>query len=199
MATVQSQGRQPQTRWPSAWKVARAAMAAVIVALSPVAMAQTSTTGDSNSAPTSIAPGWNDANIAWRDYVSGMAEAARTGKPVLVIVHTTWCPHCKRYARLFQDASVVESARKFVMIMIDRDREPDLNIRLGPGSQTYVPRTLFLRPDGSLIANAVSIHPKFPHLIDNGDTFELLAVMGQALDDKAAGGKAAGIKAPGTP
>jgi hypothetical protein len=40
--------------------------------------------------PKSIARGWNNAAIGWMDHTQGVAEAARTGKPILTIVQTTW-------------------------------------------------------------------------------------------------------------
>lgn len=156
-------------------------LASVLPGVIFAAVALVSIPTDTRAEAAKIAAGWNDGHIAWRSYDDGMAEAARTGKRAMVVVHTTWCPHCARYQKLFRDGEVVALSKRLVMIMIDRDREPALNERLGPGSQTYVPRTLFLKPDGTLDSAAVGEHPRYPHLIDNSNPLELLTVMSKAL------------------
>lgn len=143
----------------------------LLLALAPLA----------HAASSGLATGWNNDNIAWHDYQTGLAKAKADGKPVLVVVHTTWCPHCTKYQAVFQNAKVVEAAKRFVMVLIDRDIEPKLNEQLGPQGQSYVPRTLVLGKDGKLRSDAVGHHPKYPHLIDNTNPVELLKVMGTAL------------------
>lgn len=134
----------------------------------------------------SIAPGWNNQAIAWRDFKAGMVEASKTGKPICVVVHTTWCPHCKSYQSVFKSKRVVSESANFVMVMIDRDVEGTLNDDLGPAGQGFVPRTLFLTSAGKLIADAAGENPEYPNLIDYDSDSELLAVMAKA---KAAVGK----------
>jgi protein-disulfide reductase (glutathione) len=128
----------------------------------------------------SIAKGWNNSAIAWRDYKTGMAEAAKSGKPVFVLVHTTWCPHCKSYQSVFNSKKVVSESANFVMVMVDRDVEETLNDDLGPNGQGFVPRTLFLKSDGKLIADAAGENPEYPNLIDYDSDAELLSVMAKA-------------------
>jgi protein-disulfide reductase (glutathione) len=157
-----------QTRWFAV--TALVTLAAVFTAIS-----------SAQADPKSIARGWNNAAISWMDHSQGVAEAARTGKPILTVVQATWCSHCERYKKVFFDPKVVELSKSFVMVMVDGDREKKLSVKLGPSNQGYVPRTLFLKSDGQLRpelagANAVP----YAHFIDYETPAELLALMQKA-------------------
>jgi protein-disulfide reductase (glutathione) len=130
--------------------------------------------------PKSIARGWNNAAIGWMDHTQGVAEAARTGKPILTVVQATWCSQCERYKKVFFDPKVVELSKNFVMVMVDADREKKLSVKLGPGNQVYVPRTLFLKPDGQLRPEIAGANAPYTHFIDNDSPTELLALMQKA-------------------
>lgn len=132
----------------------------------------------------SVASGWNNENIEWFDFEGGVAKAAHSGKNIFVLVHTTWCPYCKKYKKVFQDPRVVSQSANFVMIMVDRDIEPKLNDRLGPPGEGFVPRTLFFNSKMKLISGAASKDSSYPHLINYDGPDELLAVMQKANANK---------------
>ncbi|MCA9691394.1 MAG: thioredoxin family protein [Myxococcales bacterium] len=96
---------------------------------------------------TAPSHGFNDA-IAWRSFDEGFHEAAREGRPLMLLVHASWCPKCKHLRKNFQDDALVEISDKFVMVNVDQDAEPAVE-RHGPDG-TYIPRVLFFRPDGTL-------------------------------------------------
>ena len=128
----------------------------------------------------SVAEGWNNDAIEWFDFEDGTAEQKKTGKPMLVVIHTTWCPFCKKYSRQFYDPRVVERAKFFVMVMMDRDLEKTDTAKLGPGLN-YMPRTLFFAPDGRMRPEIKGANPEFPHWLNHDSPDELLAVMNAAL------------------
>jgi thiol-disulfide isomerase/thioredoxin len=123
---------------------------------------------------------WNDAQIDWQPYEQGMERAKAEGKPVCVVIYTDWCPHCKNYSHVFEDPRVVERARDFVMIRANGDKEADVAQRYAPDGG-YVPRTLFLAPDGTLQADVHAPRPKFIHFYDEHDPASLLGGMQAAL------------------
>ena len=133
----------------------------------------------SSNVGSSVAEGWNNDKIAWVDYGPGLEAAKETGKPVFLVAHTTWCPHCKRYQKLFFEARVVELAKNYVMVMIDRDIDTDLNKTIGPNGQTFVPRTVVMRPDGTVRLDIKGSRRDYPNFIDYRSADELVRVMEQ--------------------
>jgi len=122
---------------------------------------------------------WNGAEINWRDARSGIYESSRTGRPVLMVFHTTWCSVCKRFRAVFKDPAIVEQSRNFVMILVDADVDKELNGAFAPDG-VYVPRTLFLDSDGNVSAKLAGSDPQYPHSLNVDSPDELLALMKKA-------------------
>src|SRR5947207_3393510 len=91
------------------------ALIAVLLAASPV-VRRAEAGGD-----------WNDGQVAWKSYEDGMALAKKEQKPVCLIFFTEWCPHCRNYSGVFHDPKVVEQAKQFVMIRLDKDKNAELS------------------------------------------------------------------------
>jgi protein-disulfide reductase (glutathione) len=133
------------------------------------------------------ADAWNGAGINWRDTKSGIYESAKTGKPVIMVFHATWCGFCKTYRAVFKDPGVADAARDFVMILVDVDQEKTTNGAFSPDG-TYVPRTIFLDSQGEILAKYHGASdPEHPHTIDVTDPAELRALMSRARDDFVSG------------
>ncbi len=126
-----------------------------------------------------MAEAWNAAEINWRDIKSGIREAATTKKTAIMVFHAPWCTACKQYRAVFKDKDIVEASKDFVMILIDGDADKMANGAFSPDG-TYVPRTLFLNPDGDVLSDLVGKDPKYPHTIDIQKPDELLALMRKA-------------------
>jgi protein-disulfide reductase (glutathione) len=122
---------------------------------------------------------WNAPAIAWLDKDAGLAEAKKTGKPVVMVFHAQWCPNCRQYRAVFQDPAVIEAAKGFVMILVDIDRHPETNAAYAPDGP-YVPRTIFLDPDGKLEPRLGRNGSQFRHFLDFRGPHDLLALMSQA-------------------
>jgi thiol-disulfide isomerase/thioredoxin len=123
---------------------------------------------------------WNDALIQWRPYEEGIAAAKKLGKPICLIFYTEWCPHCANYSRVFHDARVVDRAKQFVMIRVDKDRNPELSRRYAPDGE-YIPRTFFLSPQGELDPSIRAPRETYRYFYDERDPAPLLAAMEAAL------------------
>ncbi|MCE9574803.1 MAG: thioredoxin family protein [Deltaproteobacteria bacterium] len=122
---------------------------------------------------------WNAAQIDWQSFDDGLARARAEHKPICLVVYTTWCPHCKNYSRVFEDARVVERARDFVMIRIDADQEPEIAARFAEDGK-YIPRTFFLAPDGTPDLDIRASRPRYRYFYDEHDPTGLLVGMGAA-------------------
>ena len=122
---------------------------------------------------------WNSAEINWRDAHSGIYEASKSGRPVIMVFHATWCSVCKRFREVFKDPAVVAASRDFVMILVDADAEKEINGAFQPDG-SYVPRTLFIDSDGNVSNKLVGSDPQYPHSVDPDKPDELLALMKKA-------------------
>lgn len=147
-----------------------------------------------NARTPDLADVWNGAEINWRDIRSGIYESSKSGKPVIMVFHATWCTACKKFRAVFYDKGIVEASKDFVMILIDADADKMSNGAFAPDG-TYVPRTIFLDSEGNVLSQYKSTaDPKYPHSIDINSPAELLGLMDRARADlgKAAPAPTAG-------
>ena len=125
---------------------------------------------------------WNDAGIAWKGYEAGLAEAKSSSKPVMLVFYTDWCPHCTNYSKLFHDPKLVEESKKFVMIRIDKDKDPATSAKYAPDGE-YIPRTYFLKPDGTLMEKITEKRDKFRYFYDERSPAAVMRSMDDVLDE----------------
>lgn len=157
-----------------------------LTAIALVALVQSAA---ANAPP--LAEAWNGPAIAWRDIGLGIREATATRKTMIMVFHAPWCTACGRYRTVFKDARIVEASKSFVMVLIDADKDKAANGAFAPDG-TYVPRTLFLTPDGDVRSDLVSkSDPEHPHSLDVDNADELLALM-----LRAAGGEGGSSEPP---
>jgi thiol:disulfide interchange protein len=123
---------------------------------------------------------WNGAEISWRDARSGIYEASKTGRPVIMVFHATWCSVCKRFRQVFKDPAVVAASRDFVMILVDADKEKEVNGAFVQSDGSYVPRTLFIDSEGNVSDKLIGSDPQYPHSVDVDKPDELLSLMRKA-------------------
>jgi hypothetical protein len=127
-----------------------------------------------------VAPAdWNDAQIAWQSYEAGRALARRERKPMLLLFYTQGCQHSPAYSWIFHAPEVVARARELVMVRVDADLAPELDARFMPDGP-YVPRTLFLDPDGVPDFGIHGADPSHRHFLDYESPRELLELMERA-------------------
>jgi hypothetical protein len=132
-------------------------------------------------ATVSLAGGdWNDSGIVWQPYEKGLAEAKEKKKPICLIFYTEWCPHCTNYSKVFHDPKVVEQAKNFVMIRLDKDQNKELSGQYAPDGQ-YIPRTYFLSSDGKLDPSLHAPREKYQYFYDERTPESILAGMESAL------------------
>jgi thiol:disulfide interchange protein len=149
-----------------------------------LAAAVLATTGARATAPG--AENWNAPAITWHSLQTGIPEATRTGKTVVMVFHAPWCTACAKYRSVFKDERVVAAAKDVVMILVDADADKTANGAFAPDG-TYVPRTIFMTPDGEVRTDLTGkSDPQHPHTIDIEKPDELLALIQKAAT-KASG------------
>lgn len=129
--------------------------------------------------PAPNAETWGGGAIAWHGPDDGLAEAKRTGRPAVLVLYTSWCPHCKNYSKLFADPRVAEASKQFVMIKANSDEAEDFAWKYAPDGG-YIPRTFFLKPDGSILSDIRAGDGQFKYFFKEDDPSPLLAAMDRA-------------------
>lgn len=78
------------------------------------------------------------------------AEAARLNKPMLLVIHKTWCSACTALKpRFAASAEITALAPAFVMVEVEDDEEPKGAAYTPDGG--YIPRVLFFSPAHTLL------------------------------------------------
>jgi hypothetical protein len=75
---------------------------------------------------------------------------------------------------------VVEKAKQFVMVRLDQDKEKDRTGKYAPDGG-YIPRTMFLAPDGTLATDVHAPRQQYQYFFDEKDPASVLAGMDAAL------------------
>jgi protein-disulfide reductase (glutathione) len=115
------------------------------------------------SASVDLARGWG-SSIAWRSLPEGLVQAQAEEKPLMLLVWKTWCGACKALRPKFEASpSILTESSNFVMVNVVDDEEPS-DAKYKPGGAGYIPRVLFLRPDGSVMTDVQVRRPCFVFL-----------------------------------
>ncbi len=129
-----------------------------------------------------VKAGFNDRQITWVDFQSGLEAAKAECKPVFVLFHTDWCPHCKRYRSAFKKRSIVRLSKDFVFVIVDRDHEEATNDRYAPEGG-YVPRSVILNAQGALQTHIAGPDPDYKYFLNPDDYRELEGFLERAKAD----------------
>ncbi|KAL1464093.1 hypothetical protein WDU94_003773 [Cyamophila willieti] len=131
----------------------------------------------------SLARGFGD-NINWKTLQDGLASAKVSQKPVMVLIHKSYCPACHELKPQFAASKeIADRASKFEMVNVYDDEEPE-DVKYAPDGD-YVPRILFFHSNGdfqSQISNSKSA-TKYRHYYY--DTPSIVNAMDAALKKQA--------------
>lgn len=117
--------------------------------------------------------------IAWWRLDEGLARAKSSGRPMMLIVHASWCARCKELKPAFADQELIELSQRFVMVNVDQDVEPKSQ-RYGPDGD-YVPRVVFFDPESGTPDPSLKNERRSRNLYFYTPQDDLVGVMKKAL------------------
>ncbi len=121
-------------------------------------------------------PDWNDENIKWFDYESGLKQARQSGKTILLLFYADWCPTCHAYKHIFADKRIIKQAQSLVMIRVNVDHTPELATRYAPDGE-YVPRVFALNTQGKQFSDLFETRGYPQHFVGATDINSFLNLM----------------------
>ncbi len=128
--------------------------------------------------------------IHWNEWQAGLKQAAAKKKLVLLLLYTDACPKCTLLGEVFKsNKDVHKLASGLVMVHVNSGTAPMDIVNRFARFGNYVPRIVFLRPDGSTVDDIVSNNGGFPYYYQPSRPEFLIASMQKA---KALGGAATG-------
>ena len=94
-----------------------------------------------------LSRGWND-DIEWVKIDDGFKVAKEQDKPLMLLVHKTWCGACKALKPQFHTSKeIADLSKPFVMVNVLDDEEPEGEKYSPDGG--YIPRVLFYDSEGN--------------------------------------------------
>jgi protein-disulfide reductase (glutathione) len=95
--------------------------------------------------------GWGN-HLPWAASLDdGWKQAKEQGKPLVVVVHKTWCGACKALKPRFADSEEIKAAAEGVVLVNLQDEEEPTGAaaaKYAPNGAAYIPRILFFGPGG---------------------------------------------------
>eukprot|EP00794_Sanderia_malayensis_P005502 gene5502-6187_t len=128
----------------------------------------------------SIARGFGDF-INWQTYPKGKEIAKAQNKPMMMIIHRTWCSACKALKPKFAESyDLFELSKHFVMVNVEDDEEPEDTQFLVDGG--YYPRIFFLDSNAKVVKELHNDDPSFlKYKFSFGDSDAITRAMRRAV------------------
>lgn len=115
--------------------------------------------------------------ISWLTWEAARRRAVAEDRTTFLLAYANWCPTCQGVAPWFSEPDLVAASGKLLAVKQDVDEEPPwLEAYASAGG--YVPRMLFIRPDGTLDTTITSARTDYPYFYDDLDV--LVASMNKA-------------------
>ena len=125
--------------------------------------------------------GFNDRGVNWHLYRDALAAAGASGRPILMVVHATWCGPCRTYRKVFFDAAVERRLEGYACALVDADAEPKVSAKFAPDGQ-YTPRTMVLDPEGRVLREVQGPYRQNRYLLPYDEPRALLRFLDRGLE-----------------
>lgn len=120
------------------------------------------------------------AEIAWQSFEVGQQESAEKGKPMMILVYANWCTQCVALAKALKNEELIALSKKFVMVLANQDDESQ-GVFLYTPKLSYVPRILFMKPDGEFWSEMTSHDTRYPYFYQVSSLDHLMSNMRESI------------------
>jgi len=125
--------------------------------------------------------GWND-DIKWQTLDDAKAAAKENGKPIMLVIHKSWCGACKSLKPKFAaDKEIEKLSDKFNMVNTIDDDEPKGDQYSPDGG--YIPRILFMDTEGTVMTQHINKGGNDKYKYYYPATSGIVAAMKRVADD----------------
>ena len=94
--------------------------------------------------------------IEWKTWTEGKSIAKETGRPLMVVLHKSWCPACKSLKPKFAASKPLEKlSSQFVMVNAKEGEKPIDDSKFNIDGQ-YIPRIIFLDSNENVLADVIN-------------------------------------------
>lgn len=99
-----------------------------------------------------VSHGWGDS-IEWHTFDDALVKASAEKKPIMLILHKSWCGACKNLKPKFAESTEISALSKsFVMVNAEDEESPHTDGRYAIDG-AYIPRIFFLKSNGEPLAD----------------------------------------------
>ena len=95
-------------------------------------------------------------HIDWQTWQDGLLLARETGKPLMVVLHKSWCPACKSLKPKFAGSEELNKlSSQFVMVNAKEGEEPMDESKLNIDGK-YIPRVIYLDSEENVLSDVIN-------------------------------------------
>ncbi|XP_013380674.1 thioredoxin domain-containing protein 12 [Lingula anatina] len=114
-------------------------------------------------------------------FEEGLKASAETSKPLMLVIHKSWCGACKALKPNFaKDKGIAELGTKFIMVNVEDDEEPGDQKYAPDGG--YIPRILFLNSKGDVQQDLINENGNANYKYYYPQTADIVLSMKKALE-----------------
>eukprot|EP01065_Artemidia_motanka_P039567 TRINITY_DN48539_c0_g1_i1.p1 TRINITY_DN48539_c0_g1~~TRINITY_DN48539_c0_g1_i1.p1 ORF type:complete len:177 (+),score=48.25 TRINITY_DN48539_c0_g1_i1:53-583(+) len=130
----------------------RAGLLAVVCAAVSVCGEQDASGGRelADLTPSELGRGFG-RDLDWRTLSDGLAEAAEFDRPVMLVLHKSWCSECRRLGEEFATSRGIERRADSFVLVNCMNEDPGCESSYYMPDGGYVPRILFLDSGGRVL------------------------------------------------
>ena len=132
----------------------------IILCTFPMLLAQGGILSDDGS----VSNGLGD-NIIWQSWPAALTIGKELVKPIMVVLHKSWCPTCRSFKPVFANSDVIyKMSTRFVMVNAQEGQEPIDDPKLNVDGN-YIPRIIFLDSQSNVLKDVINRdgNPKYKY------------------------------------